>query len=162
MSQTRDLGPGDIIFLSDGNHTVGAVKAHLTKRVFIETATEELVQFLEADDLIAASAFYGGEEAKQAITCMLYLVSGGHMPLLVLPKDHPATRRLPIVISAGGEIRLTSCIVPGTHPEQDVLCGRGGLDGLTLRGTSGGIAVDGDTGGLAIETGACLFYKNIK
>jgi len=125
VSQTRTLKPGEVIFLSDGKNTLGAVKAHTTRHVFIETATEELVQFLEEDDLIAASAFYGGEEAKQAISCMIYLVSEGHMPLLVLPKDHPATRRLPIVISAGKDILLTSCSVPGTHPEQDVLCGRG-------------------------------------
>lgn len=162
MSQTRTLKPGEIIFLSDGRHTVGAVKADATRHVFIETATEELVQFLEEDDLIAASAFYGGEEAKQAISCMIYLVSEGHMPLLVLAEDHPATRRLPIVISAGGDIRLTACIVPGTHPEQDVLCGRGGMDGLTLRGIPGGIAIEGDDGGITVETRACLFYKNIK
>lgn len=162
MSQTYALKPGEIIFISDGSHTVGAARAGATRHVFIETSSEELVQFLEEDDLIAASAFYGGEEAKQAISCMIYLVSEGHMPLLVLPKDHPATRRLPIVISAGKEIRLTSCIVPGTHPEQDVLCGRGGLDGLTLRGIPGAIAIEGDDSGVTIETRACLFYTNIK
>jgi hypothetical protein len=162
VSQSRTLKPGEIIFLTDGQNTVGAVKASTTRHVFIETASEELVQFLEEDDLIAASAFYGGEEAKQAISCMIYLVWQGHMPLLVLPKSHPATRRLQIVISAGKEIRLTSCIVPGTHPEQDVLCGRGGLDGLTLRGIPDGIAIEGDDSGVTLETKACLFYRNIK
>jgi hypothetical protein len=161
VSGTYALKPGEIIFFSDGNNTVGAVKADMTRRVFIETDTEELVQFLEEEDLLAVSAFSGGEEARRSISCMLYLIREGHMPLLVLRKDHPATRRLPFVISAGPAITLTSCIVPGTHPEQDVLCGRGGLDGMTLRGIPGGITIEGGEDA-AIETRACLFYKNIK
>jgi hypothetical protein len=161
VSGTYALRPGEIIFFSDGNYTVGVVKADGARHVFIETDTEELVQFLEEDDLLAVSAFSGGEEARRSISCMLYLVREGRMPLLVLRKDHPATRRLPFVISAGPAIRLTSCIVPGTHPEQDVLCARGALDGMTLRGTPGGIAVEGNSN-VAVETRACLFYTIIK
>ncbi len=161
MNEKFDLKPDEIFFLSDGNYTVGAVKAGGTRRVFIETESEELVQFLEEDDLIAVSAFSGGDAAKNSISCMLYLVREGHMPLLVLPKGHPATRRLPLVISAGPAIRLTSCITPGTHPEQDVLCARGALDGLVLSGVPGGIAVEGG-GAVTAEVRACLFYTNIK
>jgi hypothetical protein len=161
VNQTHPLQTDEIIFLSDGSYTVGAVKAGSTRHVFIETETEELLQFLEKDDLIAVSAFSGGEGAKRSIACMLYLVRDGHMPLLVLPKGHPATRRLPLVISAGPAIRLTSCITPGTHPEQDVLCGRGALDGMVLSGTPGGMAIKGG-GEAAVETRACLFYTNIK
>ncbi len=161
MKEQFALGRDEIFFLSDGDYTVGAVKAGSTRRVFIETEAEELVQFLEEDDLIAVSAFSGGDAAKNSISCMLYLVREGHMPLLVLPKGHPATRRLPLVISAGPAIRLTSCITPGTHPEQDVLCGRGALDGLVLSGMPGSIAVEGG-GAVAAEVRACLFYTNIK
>jgi hypothetical protein len=161
VNQAYDLEPGEIIFLSDGNYTVGAVKAGSARHVFIETESEELVQFLDEDDLIAVSALSGGEDAKDSIACMLYLVREGHMPLLVLPAEHPATRRLPLVISAGPAIRLTSCITPGTHPEQDVLCARGALGGMLLQGTHGGIAVEGG-GEVDVEIRACLFYKNIK
>jgi hypothetical protein len=161
LNKQFDLGPDEYFFLSDGNYTVGAVKAGRTRRVFIETEAEELVQYLEEDDLIAVSAFSGGDAAKNSISCMLYLVRDGHMPLLVLPKGHPATRRLPLVISAGPAIRLTSCITPGTHPEQDVLCARGSLDGLVLRGVPGGIAVEGG-GAVTTEVRACLFYRNVK
>jgi hypothetical protein len=161
VSSTYPLKPGEIIFLSDGSYTVGAAKAHRTRHVYIETGDEELVQFLEPDDLIAVSAFSAGEAAKRSIACMLYLVRDGHMPLLVLPKGHPATKRLPIVISAGPSIRLTSCITPGTHPEQDVLCARGALDGAILQGTPEGISVEGG-GSYNVETSACLFYRNIK
>lgn len=161
MNEKFDLEPDEIFFLSDDNYTVGAVKAGSARHVFIETESEELVQFLGEDDLIAVSSFSGGDAAKNSISCMLYLVREGHMPLLVLPKGHPATRRLPLVISAGPAIRLTSCITPGTHPEQDVLCGRGALDGLVLRGRPGGIAVEGG-GAVTAEVRACLFYTNIK
>jgi hypothetical protein len=161
VNRTFAIGRDEIIFLADDSYTVGAVKAGGVRHVFIETGSEELVQFLEEDDLIAVSAFSGGEDAKNAIACMLYLVRDGHMPLLVLPEGHPATRRLPLVISAGPAIRLTACITPGTHPEQDVLCGRGALDGLCLRGVPGGIAVEGG-GAVTTEIRACLFYKIIK
>jgi hypothetical protein len=156
------LSPGEVLFLSDGSHTVGIIKASGRKHVFIETEKEELVQFLCDDDLIAASCFYAGPEAKEAIQCMLYLVSRSGMPLLVLPKGHPATKRLPLVLSAGERIRLTSCIVPGTHPEQDVLCGRGGLDGLILAGTPGTVTLEGDCSGIVGETAPELFCSKLK
>lgn len=143
MKTSIKLGPQEILFLSDGRNTVGIVKAAGTKRVFIETDTEELVQFLSPDDLIAVSCFSGGEKARSMIKCMLYLVREGDTPLLVLKKDHPATKRLPLVISAGEKIKLTGCIVPGTHPEQDVLCGRGEMDGMTIKGEPGAVAIDG-------------------
>ena len=162
MSAERPLRDDEIIFLSDGENTVGAVKAFRRRYVFIETGEEELVQFLDPDDLIAVSAFAGGEKAEQAIACQLYLVRDGGVPLLVLPPGHPATKRLPLVIAAGPEVRLTSCIVPGTHPEQDVLCGRGGLDGLALEGRPGGVLVKGDCMAIAMETKPYLFYSQIK
>lgn len=143
MKGNISLGPAEILFLSDGNNTVGIVKAALTKHVFIETDQEELVQFMGPDDLIAASCFLGGKRARSMIECMLFLVREGKVPLLVLRKDHPATKRLPLVVSAGERIVLSSCIIPGTHPEQDVLCGRGEMDGMKLKGTPGMVDIDG-------------------
>ena len=156
MKRRIDLGPEDICFLSCRGHTVGAVKACRTRHVFIETATEELVQFLEPEDLIAVSAFSGGARARNAIACMLYLVREAGLPLLALRRGHPASARLPLVVSAGSRIRLTGCIVPGTHPEQDVLCARGALDGATLAGVPGGLVVEGGPG-IRSETRAFLF-----
>ena len=143
MNTQVDLGADELLFLTDGQNTVGIVKAAATKRVFIETDEEELVQFLEPDDLIAVSCFSGGEKARAMVRCMLFLVREGGTPLLVLKKGHPATRRLPLVISAGQTIKLSGCIVPGTHPEQDVLCGRGAMDGMTIRGEPASVRMDG-------------------
>ncbi len=143
MNASVKLDAQQILFLSDGENTVGIVKAADAKHAFIETDAEELVQFLGPDDLIAVSCFSGGDKARSMVKCMLYLVREGGMPLLVLKKDHPATKRLPLVISAGEKIKLTGCIVPGTHPEQDVLCGRGAMDGMVIQGEPGTVLIQG-------------------
>ena len=156
------LGPGEVLFLTDGTQMVGVLKAAGRKHVFIETEKEELVQFLDPEDLVAVSCFFGGMTAKESIQCMLVLIMRSGMPLIVLPKEHPATMRLPMVVSAGERIRLTSCIIPGTHPEQDVLCGRGGLDGLILTGTAGKIVVEGARENIVVETASLLDYNLIK
>ncbi len=143
MNEEYPLGAGEILFLGDDANTVGIVKAGDTKRVFIETDEEELVQFLSPDDLIAASCFLAGEKAREMVRSMLFLVREGGVPLLVLKKAHPATRRIPLVVSAGERIVLSGCIVPGTHPEQDVLCGKGAMDGITLEATEKGVLVRG-------------------
>ncbi len=143
MNASVKLGFHEILFLSDEKNTVGIVKAAGAKHAFIETDVEEMVQFLSPDDLIAVSCFSGGDKARSMVKCMLYLVREGGVPLLVLKKDHPATKRLPLVISAGERIKLIGCIVPGTHPEQDVLCGRGEMDGMVIRGEPGAVIIQG-------------------
>ncbi len=143
MNAELPLDFNEILFLCDDHNTVGIVKAYQAGRAFIETDDEELVQFLGPDDLIAASCFMGGEKAMDMVRCMLFLVREGGVPLLVLRKSHPATRRIPLVVSAGERIVLSGCIVPGTHPEQDVLCGKGAMDGMSLKGIKGGVRVEG-------------------
>jgi hypothetical protein len=138
-----DLGIDEVLFLHDDHNTVGIVKAGDIKKVFIETEDEELVQFLGPEDLIAVSCFSGGDKARDMALSMLFLVREGCTPLLVLKKSHPATRRIPLVVSAGERIVLSGCIVPGTHPEQDVLCGKGVMDGITLQAAEGGVIVSG-------------------
>jgi hypothetical protein len=137
------LPPDEILFFYDDDNTVGIIKAHGVRRVFIETDEEELVRFLSPEDLIAASCFLGGARAEEMARSMLFLVREGGVPLLVLKKSHPATRRIPLVVSAGERIVLSGCIVPGTHPEQDVLCGKGAMDGMVLQATDGGVRVEG-------------------
>jgi hypothetical protein len=137
-----ELGHDEVLFLSDDSNTVGIVKAAGARWAFIETDEEELVQFLDPEDLIAASCFLGGPRAEEMVNCMLYLVREGGVPLLVLKKEHPATRRIPLVVSAGEKIVLSGCIVPGTHPEQDVLCGKGAMDGMVLKAEKGGVGVE--------------------
>jgi hypothetical protein len=67
-------------------------------------------------------------------------------PLIVLPKGHPASPRLKTVVSIGSHTRLSCTIQPGTHPEQDVLCGPDEFHGLEINAESGGARLKGCNG----------------
>ncbi|MEN6343214.1 MAG: alpha/beta hydrolase [Methanospirillum sp.] len=116
----------------------------------IETAEGELVQGLDADDLIVASAPSGGPLAPALM--LIELVRRYGLPLVVLPKGHPGSRRLGVVVSAGPSIRIACGIQRGTHPEQDVLCGANEFAGMVLRGVQGGVEVEGGPPGCAIRS----------
>ncbi|MEA3487734.1 MAG: hypothetical protein U9R10_00585, partial [Euryarchaeota archaeon] len=62
---------------------------------------------------------------------------------IVLPKDHPASARLRIVVSAGKRVVLSCKITPGTHPEQHLLCGMDEFDGAEILGVDGGVELKG-------------------
>ncbi|NLX50104.1 MAG: alpha/beta hydrolase [Methanospirillum sp.] len=115
----------------------------------IETVEREVVQGLGPDDLVAASAPVGGPLAPALM--LIELVRRYGLPLVVLPKDHPGSRRLPVVVSAGPRIRLACGIQRGTHPEQDVLCGGDEFAGLVVSGVPGGVEIEGGPPGLAIR-----------
>ena len=115
----------------------------------IETVEGEVVQGLDPDDLIVASAPNGGPLAPALM--LIELVRRYGLPLVVLPKGHPGSRRLGVVVSAGPAIRIACGIQRGTHPEQDVLCGADEFAGLILRGLSGGVEVQNGPAELAIR-----------
>jgi hypothetical protein len=116
----------------------------------IETVEGEVVQGLDPDDLIAASAPSGGPLAPALM--LIELVRRYGLPLVVLPKGHPGSRRLRVVVSAGPAIRIACGIQRGTHPEQDVLCGADEFAGLVLRGAHGGVEVEGAPPRVAIRS----------
>ncbi len=115
----------------------------------IESVEGEVVQGLDPDDLIVASAPSGGPLAPALM--LIELVRRYGFPLVALPKGHPGSRRLGVVVSAGPAIRIACGIQRGTHPEQDILCGGDEFAGLVLRGVHGGVEVDGEPSGLAIR-----------
>lgn len=115
----------------------------------IETPSGEYCQATEPDDLIAVSAPEGGE--PEAGVMLIELVRRHHTPLIVLPKDHPGSRRLRYVVSAGMLIETNCSILRGTHPEQHLICASAGLSGISLRGTPGGIVLENMPQGVVIE-----------
>jgi hypothetical protein len=117
--------------------------------VCIETSSEEYCQTVEPDDLIVVSAPDGGE--PEAGVMLIELVRRYHTPLIVLPGNHPGTRRLRYVVSAGPVITTDCSIRRGTHPEQHLICASGGLSGITLRGTGGGVVVGNLPAGAEVE-----------
>jgi hypothetical protein len=105
----------------------------------IETSSDEYCQTVEPDDLIVVSAPDGGE--PEAAAMLVELVRRHHTPLIVLPKDHPGSRRLRYVVSAGPLITTDCTIRRGTHPEQHLICASENLSGMTLQGVKGGIEI---------------------
>ena len=124
----------EILFLEGETGMVGIIKvAYENKMLFIATQdNEEIVQFLEKDDLIAVSNF---KKDKRAIRSQAYLTREENSPLVILNKEHPSTKRLETVLSVGD-------ITPGTHPEQDVLCSCDSLSGLEISKTETGIKLN--------------------
>jgi len=84
--------------------------------------------------LLVASGFGIDKTIINGLKCVLYMIRVVGSPFIALPKKHPASKRLKIVVSAGDRTRLSCTIKPGTHPEQDILCGAGEFDGVEIAG----------------------------
>jgi hypothetical protein len=97
----------------------------------IETLQEEYCETIEPYHLVAVSAPEGGEFTPAVM--LMELVRSYRFPLVVLPGNHPGSRRLRYVVSAGPEILLSCGISRGTHPEQHLLCSSPELAGILLQ-----------------------------
>ncbi|BDZ70676.1 hypothetical protein [Methanobacterium petrolearium] len=152
MVQKIILENNEIIFLKGKSGTVGVVKFAKNGQIFIGTPDkEEVVMFLEKDDIIAVSALNSGPLTEEGIKSLIFLLRDMGTPLVVLPKDHPTSKRLPMVASCGETIRLDCNITPGTHPEQNILCACEDLSGILMKATAGGVEIHGSLKDFKIE-----------
>jgi hypothetical protein len=133
------LKESEMLLLRGTAGIVAIVKAGPNGQFFLETENEEIVLGLDPHDLIVASALSVDEKTEKGLKCVLFMIREIRSPLIVLPKNHPASPRLPIVVSAGGKTVLSCNITPGTHPDQDVLCGSNEFDSLEVTGTPEGV-----------------------
>lgn len=129
----------EILLVKGKKGTLSIVKAGEENQFFLETEKEEIILALEPEDLLVASGFGTDEKTINGLKCMLYIIREVRSPFIVLPKNHPASKRLKMVISAGNKTRLSCSIKPGTHPEQDILCGSDEFDGIVVTGVKGGV-----------------------
>jgi hypothetical protein len=134
----------EIAYLCGRGGTVAMAKA-LGNFFYLETEREEVVLFTEPDDLIVASSFGTDEKARRGLACTIFQLRELCAPLIVLPKGHPASQRLKTVVSIGPRTRLSCTIQPGTHPEQDILCGSKEFNGMEIKAEPGGARVEGWT-----------------
>ncbi|WP_048119918.1 hypothetical protein [Methanosarcina vacuolata] len=141
-SKDISLKDSEMILLRGTAGTVAIVKAGPRGQFFLETENEEIVLGLEPHDLIVASALSVDEKTEKGLKCVLFMIREIKSPLIVLPKNHPASPRLPIVVSAGQKTVLSCNITPGTHPNQDVLCGSNEFDSLEVTGTLEGVHIE--------------------
>ena len=105
----------------------------------IETSHDEYCQGVDAGDLIVVSAPEDG--VVEPAVMLIDLVRTYHVPLLVLPKDHPGSRRISYVVSVGPEIFTSCSIQRGTHPEQHLICSSDELAGITLKRSEQGVNI---------------------
>jgi hypothetical protein len=143
MEQHEPLDANEILFVRSADGMIGIVKSGCVRQLFIETIEEEIVMAISAEDLLVASGFSNDSTTTKAIVCTLSLIRDVGSPLIVLPKDHPASSRLRVVASVGKRTVLRCDIEKGTHPEQDVLCGPAGLNGLEIVATKGAVVLRG-------------------
>lgn len=141
-SKDISLKESEMLLLRGTAGTVAIVKAGPHGQFFLETEDEEIVLGLESHDLIVASALSVDEKTEKGLKCVLFMVREIRSPLIVLPKNHPASPRLPIVVSAGQKTVLSCNITPGTHPNQDVLCGSNEFDSVEVTGTPEGVHIE--------------------
>ncbi|HSD58002.1 MAG TPA: hypothetical protein VLB04_07450 [Methanotrichaceae archaeon] len=140
----------EIAYLCGESGTIALAKS-LGNSFYLETEAEEIVLFTEPDDLLVASSFGSGDKIRRGLRCTIYQIRELGSPLIVLPKGHPASPRLKTVVSIGPKTRLSCQIQPGTHPEQDVLCGPEEFHSLEVLGAPGGADVKGFSGKMIIE-----------
>ncbi len=140
----------EIAYLCGQSGTIAVAKS-LGIHFYLETEMDEIVLFTEPDDLLVASSFGIGDKVRRGLRCTIYQIRELGSPLIVLPKGHPASSRLKTVVSIGPRTRLSCQIQPGTHPEQDVLCGSEEFHGLEVMGVPGGADVNGFSGKIIIE-----------
>jgi len=141
----------DGLLLIRGNSSfllVGKAKEQFA--LCIETSKEEICQGVMPGDVIVVSAPEGG--AVEPALMLMDLVRTYHMPLLVLPRNHPGSRRISRVVSVDKEVHTSCSISRGTHPEQHLVCSSDELAGLTLRGALGGFEIEGLPAGLSLQT----------
>jgi len=136
------INEDEIAYLAGRKGTLAIAK---TKGNFfyLETESEEIVLFTDLEDLMVASSASVGEKVMRGLRCTIYQLRELGEPLIVLPKGHPASPRLKTVVSIGQRTRLSCKIQPGTHPEQDVLCGSEEFHGMEVLAELGGAEILG-------------------
>ena len=137
------LSSNEMLLVYGTSGTVAVVKVSKQRQFFVDTPEREIVLAMGPDELLVASGFGTGEEIVKGLRCVLYMIRELNSPLIVLPKNHPASARLKMVLAAGKRIVLSCDITPGTHPEQHLLCAMTEFDGAEILGVEGGVELKG-------------------
>jgi hypothetical protein len=141
--------PGQLLLI-EGNTSfllIGSVGHPFS--LYVETNKEEYVQWVEPDDLVVVSSPEKGP--YEPAIMLLELIRTYHLPLVILPREHPGTRRLKLVVAVAPCISTSCTIVRGTHPDQHLLCSSEELAGIFLRGEGGSIIVENLPAGVTVR-----------
>ena len=137
------LDNNEMLLVHGNTGTLAVVKVGNKRQFLVDTPEKEFVLAMKPEALLVASGFSTDEHIVNGLRCVLYMIREVDSPLIVLPKNHPASARLKIVVSVGKRIVLSCKITPGTHPEQHLLCGMPEFEGAEILGVEGGVELKG-------------------
>ena len=137
------LNAAQLLLVQGKTGTLAIVKVGQTRQFLVETPDREIALGVGPEALLVASGFGTADRIVNGLKCVLYLIREAGSPLVVLPKDHPASARLKIVLAVGSRIVLSCNITPGTHPEQHLLCAMPEFEGVEILGIEGGVELKG-------------------
>ncbi len=139
------LRSNELLLVHGDTGTIAVVKVGSQRQFFLDTPEREIILALGPNELLVASGFGTDERILTGLRCVLYLIREVNSPLIVLPKNHTASARLRIVVSAGKRVVLSCNVTPGTHPEQHLLCGMAEFEGAEILAVEGGVELKGLT-----------------
>lgn len=142
----------EFLLISGTRSFLLAAKANALFALRIEAPDREYSQTIEPADVVVVSAPEGG--ALEPAIMLAEFVRTYRMPLIVLPKDHPGSKRFSYLVSVGPLITTTCTIRRGTHPEQHLVCSSNELAGTTIRADPCGVEITG-----LPETASCRSVK---
>ena len=173
------LSADEILFVKGKTGVLAIAKVGAQREFLVETPEKEVFLFASPEDLIVASGFYaslntsdsnsnssencgnnGESKVKKravenallrGLKCVIFMLRELNSPLIVLPREHPATKRLRTVVSVGKRIVLSCEITPGTHPEQHLLCATPEFNGVEILAYKGGVSFRGLSEAVCLE-----------
>ncbi len=137
------LNAAQLLVVQGKTGTLAIGKVGQTRQFLVETPDREIVLSVGPEAVLVASGFGIDDRIVNGLKCVLYLIREVRSPLIVLPKDHPASARLKIVLAVGPRVVLSCKITPGTHPEQHLLCAMPEFEGVEILGVEGGVELQG-------------------
>jgi hypothetical protein len=137
------LNATQLLLVRGKTGTLAIIKVGEKRQFLVETPDREIVLGVGPDAVLVASGFGTADRIVNGLRCVLYMIREVGSPLIVLPKDHPASARLKIVLAVGSRIVLSCNITPGTHPEQHLLCAMPEFEGVEILGVEGGVELQG-------------------
>jgi hypothetical protein len=137
------LNAAQLLVVRGKTGTLAIIKVGQTRQFLVETPDREIVLGVGPEAVLVASGFGTDDRIVNGLRCVLYMIREVGLPLIVLPKDHPASARLKIVVAVGSRIVLSCNITPGTHPEQHLLCTMPEFEGVEMLGVEGGVELRG-------------------
>jgi hypothetical protein len=137
------LNATQLLLVRGKTGTLAIIKVGQTQQFLVETPDREIALGVSPEAVLVASGFGTNDRIVNGLQCVLYMIREVGSPLIVLPRDHPASARLKIVLAVGSRIALSCNITPGTHPEQHLLCAMPEFEGVEILGVEGGVELRG-------------------